>query len=105
MNTVKNFITIHLQLLSKLDRCAGNCNTINNLSNRVCISNITEDLIREKDHVWDPVTCNCENGKYLASIMDDSVITCDELIEPYNEEIKPIPTNFKKKVCNYLPFY
>ena len=21
----------------------------------------------------------CENGKYLASIMDDSVVTCDEI--------------------------
>ena len=25
-------------------------------------------------------TCSCENGKYLASIMDDSAITCDEII-------------------------
>ena len=33
-----------------------------------------------KKYVWNPGTCNCENGKYLASIMDDSVITCDELI-------------------------
>ena len=23
----------------------------------------------------------CENGKYLESIMDDSVITCDEIID------------------------
>ena len=30
-----------------------------------------------KDYVWNPATCNCENGKYLASVMDDSVITCD----------------------------
>ena len=26
-------------------------------------------------------TCICENGKYLASIMDDSTINCDELIK------------------------
>ena len=26
----------------------------------------------EKDYVWSPATCNCENGKYLASIMNDS---------------------------------
>ena len=23
----------------------------------------------KKDNVWNPATCNCENGKYLASIM------------------------------------
>ena len=33
----------------------------------------------EKDYVWDPATCYCKNGKYLASIMDDSKITCDEV--------------------------
>ena len=37
--------------------------------------------VYEKDYVWNPATCNCENGKCLASIMDDSVITCDEIIE------------------------
>ena len=31
----------------------------------------------EKDYVWNHATCNCENGKYLASIMDNSVTMCD----------------------------
>ena len=26
--------------------------------------------------------CTCENGEYLESIIDDSVDTCDEIIEP-----------------------
>ena len=40
----------------------------------------------EKDHVWNPSTCNCENKKYLAIIMDDSAIICDEIIESCNKE-------------------
>ena len=28
----------------KLDRCVGSCNTLNDLSNKVCVSNKTEDL-------------------------------------------------------------
>ena len=28
----------------KLDRCTGSCNTLNNLSNKVCVPNKTEDL-------------------------------------------------------------
>ena len=28
----------------KLDRCIGNCNTLNDLSNKVCVPNKTEDL-------------------------------------------------------------
>ena len=50
---------------------------------------------------------------HLASIIDDSVIICDEVIESYNEEVKTIPTNFnEKKVASkckmfifYLHFY
>ena len=51
----------------------------------------------EKDYIWNPATCNSENGKYLASIIDDSVITCDEIIK----ETKIIITNFNEKnKCN-----
>ena len=56
----------------------------------------------EKDYVWNTATCNCENGKYLASIMDDSVITCDEVIESYNDEIN---FNAKKAICKTENFY
>ena len=39
--------------------------------------------------------------------MDDSAITCDEIIESYNEETKPIPTYFneKKATCKGQKFY
>ena len=62
----------------------------------------------EKGYIWNLATCSCQNGKYLASIIDDSVITCDEFIE---EKIKTIITNFgdkngkQKKYIFYLPFY
>ena len=32
-------------------------------------------------NIWNSATCSCKNGKYLASIIADSVITCDEIIE------------------------
>ena len=34
----------------------------------------------EKDYICKPSTWSCKNRKYLASIIDDSVITCDEII-------------------------
>ena len=42
----------------------------------------------EKDYIWNPATCICENGKYLTSIMDDSAITCDEVIKSSDDKIK-----------------
>ena len=44
--------------------------------------------------------CNkwiCENGKCIASTMDDSTIMCDEVMNSYDEKIKTIPTNFSEK--------
>ena len=118
----------------KLDKCVGSCNTLNDLSNRVCVPNKTEGLnihifnmitekneskistkdisckwkcrfdgkrcnsdqwwnndkclceckkcyVCEKDYICNPAICSCENGKYLTSIMDDSMNKCDEIIE------------------------
>ena len=33
----------------------------------------------KKDYACNPATCNCDNGKYLRSNIDDSAITCDEI--------------------------
>ena len=66
----------------------------------------------EKNYIWNPSTCNFENGKYLASIMVDSAITCDEFIESHNEDENAKPksydeTNFneKKATCKMQNLY
>ena len=138
----------------KLDICIGSCNTLNNLSNKVCVPNETKDLnlrmfnvitginelkrltkdisckckckfdsrkcnsdqkwnndkcrceckrhnIFGEDHILNAATCSYKDEKYLANIMDDSVITCDEIIDveakSYNEETKAIQKNFNEK--------
>ena len=59
--------------------------------------------ISEKGYNWNPVTCICENGKYLASIIGDSVIVCDETIK----ETKSVTISFneKNKICETKCFY
>ena len=44
-------------------------------------SAIKEKVKCEKDFAWNLATCNCENGKHLAYIMDDSTVMCDEAIK------------------------
>ena len=68
--------------------------------------------VSEKDYIWIRAKCTCKNRKYLASIMDDSTITCDEIIDAkaksYDEKTKTVPTNFneKNKVdCKAQNFY
>ena len=71
--------------------------------------NVTIKNICDKDYIWNPAKCSCKNGKYLASIMDDSAMTCDEIIDAdaeaksnkntksNDEETKTIPTNFNEE--------
>ena len=42
----------------KLYRCVGSCNTLNELSNKVCLPNKTEDL---NIHVFNIITGNFNN--------------------------------------------
>ena len=66
----------------------------------------------EKDYILNPATCSCKNCKYLASIIDDWVITCDEITDAdaeaksYDDESKTIPTNFYEKnvTCTTIKF-
>ena len=59
----------------------------------------------EKDYIWNPFTCSCKNGKKLVSIMDDSVITYDEIIDTEatsdnKEEKKESSKKIWRKKCN-----
>ena len=40
--------------------------------------------ICKKDYIWNPSAWTCENSKYLESIAETSVITCDEIIAVTN---------------------
>ena len=61
-------------------------------NNDKCWCECKKRHVCEKDYVRNPATCNCENGKYLASIMIDSALMYDEIIESYEGE-----TDFNKK--------
>ena len=44
------------------------------------VENVTR-IRSGKCYVWNHVTCTCENSKYLGSVSDDSVTTCNGIIE------------------------
>ena len=46
----------------------------------------------KKYYIWSPATCSCENSKYLASTIDNSVITCDEIIIAAGSVPTNVPT-------------
>ena len=65
MNTARNYNTIHL-LLNKID--VGSCSTLDDLSNKVCVPNKTEDL---NIHVFNMIT-----GKNESKVLTND-ISCE----------------------------
>ena len=52
------------------------------------IVKIREKIVCTKNiYIWNAAICSYKNGKYVESVIDDSVIICSEIIE----ETKPIP--------------
>ena len=47
-----------------------------------------------KGYIWNPAICSSGNGEYLPSIIDDSMIVCDEIVK----ETKTVTTNFIEKM-------
>ena len=74
----------------KLDRCVGSCHTLNDLSNKVCVPNKTEDLninmfnivtrINESKTLTKHISCKCEcrfDGKNVIKINGGITINVD----------------------------
>ena len=55
-----------------------------------------KNIIYDKNITFrNPGICSCKNEKYLASIIDNSVITCDKIIDA--KEAKTVTANFNEK--------
>ena len=90
-------LTKHRSCECKCKISSRKCNSNQKWNNDKCrceFKNPKEHHLWEKDYIWNPVTCSCKNGKYLASMIDNSVISCDEIIET----TKTVPTNFNQVV-------
>ena len=94
-------ITKHISFQGKCKFDQRKCNSNQWWYNDKCLCECKKHDIWEKDYIWNPSTCICEYGKYSVSIMDDSMITCDEIIE------ETVTTNFneKKSTCKTQNFY
>ena len=88
-----NTLIKHISCKCKCKFDGRKCNSVQWWNNHKCRCECKKRHICKKDYIWNSAICSCENGKYLASIMDDSVIICEEIIESYDEETKTDSTN------------
>ena len=64
-------------------KCKSNstiCSSNQKWNNKTCQFECKDYRKCKKDYRWNHSTCPCENYKYLKSLADTSVITCDEII-------------------------
>ena len=85
------------------------CNSNQWWNSNKCLCEGKKQHIWEKDYIWNPSACSCKNGKYLASIIDVTVIMCDKIIHAHveaksndkaksnNKKTETVLTNFNKK--------
>ena len=97
-------LTKHISCECKYKFDGRKCNSDQWWNNDKCRCGCKKRNVCEKDYVWNPATCNCENGKYLASFMYNPTIICDEVIDAdaeakSNGEAKSYnETNFNEKI-------
>ena len=67
------------------------------------VTRIKNGIIKHvNDYSWNPSTCFCENGNYLKSIVNTSVIECDEIIIVINIESTKKPNAIAAKKTNTI---
>ena len=81
-------LTKHISFQCKCKFDGRKCNLDQWWNNDKSRCECNKRLVCEKNYVWNPSTCNCKDGKYAASIMDDWTITGDEIIESYKKAQK-----------------
>ena len=91
-------LTKHISCKYKCKFGGRKCNSSQKWDNDKC--KCKKHHICEKSYIWNPDACSCKNGKYLASITEDSVILCDEIIDT---ETKTVPTTIP--FCKTKKFY
>ena len=63
-------------------------------------------ICAKKDYISNPTVSSCENGKYLGSIIDDSVIMCDGILkETKTTPTESTSTHFYSIIQHYIVFY
>ena len=71
-------LTKHLSCECKCRFDAKKCSSNQWWNKNKCQYECNKRHLCENDFAWNPGTCSCENGKYLASIIDDSAINCHD---------------------------
>ena len=55
----------------------------------------------KNDYIQNPSACICENGKYLKSIVDNSILVCNEIIKAADNVSSNVTNTISTKCYEY----
>ena len=82
---------------------SATCNSNQKWNNDKCHCLCKECHTCKKDYSWNPNTCICENSRHLESILDDSVIVCDEIINVAESVSTNVTNTIPTVATNTMP--
>ena len=53
-------------------------------------ANVKNIVYMKKNYIWNHATCSCKNGRYLTSIIDNSVIKCEIIDTEVTKTVKTV---------------
>ena len=102
---MKTLTTKHISCERRCKFDARKYNSIQKWNNDKCWCECKKRHICVKDYIWNPATCNCEIAKYLANIIDDLGITCDEIKDAQKTKMKQQILMKKNAICKAKNLY
>ena len=93
-------LTKHVLCLYKCEFNGRKCGSDQKWNNNKCRCQCQNQKKKHhpcvKYYIWNPAICSCKTGKYLASIIDNSIITCGEII--YTTKNVPTKSVLEKSI-------
>ena len=102
---MKTLTTKHISCERRCKFDARKYNSNQKWNNDKCWCECKKRHICVKDYIWNPATCNCEIAKYLANIIDDLGITCDEIRDAQKTKMKQQILMKKNAICKAKNLY
>ena len=67
----------------------------------LAIASIRCIVYAKNDYIQNPSACICENGKYLKSIVDNSILVCNEIIKAADNVSSNVTNTISTKCYEY----
>ena len=93
----------HISCNYKCKFYSATCNSNQKWNNDKCQCECKKNRLFKRDYSWNPSTCISENRRYLKSIVHNSVIVCDKIMNGTNNASTNVTNTISVNVTSNVP--